>query len=118
MFWKTLEILDNTGGPLVENQVYLSVWNDNERALSATFRFRCWIDLPLATISPLFANAFLAALPNDPTELDINCDGIGDLETGWMTIDSQGAFYANGLPYPPGRSPAHGGCELPGLRLH
>ena len=97
-----LALINMTGGPMVENQVYLSVWNDNERALSATFRFRCWIDLPLATISPLFSNAFLSALPNDPTELDITCNGIGDLETGWMTIDSQGVFYSNGQPFAPG----------------
>ncbi|MCA8941426.1 MAG: hypothetical protein KDB80_02600, partial [Planctomycetes bacterium] len=72
------------------NDVYFSVWNDNERALSATLRFNCWFDQPLTAVSPLFAESFLVSIPNDPAELDINCDGIGDLETGWATIQSRG----------------------------
>ena len=35
---------------------------------------------------------FLRSLPNDPQELDINCDGFGDFETGWATINSLGVF--------------------------
>jgi hypothetical protein len=78
------------------NQLYFAVYNDNERPLSATLRFACWFDQPLTAVNPLFANSFLARLPNDPDELDINCDGLGDLETGWFAVDSTGLFYANG----------------------
>ncbi len=78
------------------NDVYFAVWNDNERALSATLRFNCWFDQPLTAVSPLFAEGFLASLPNDPQELDINCDGVGDIETGWAIIDSRGVFRPGG----------------------
>ena len=57
-------------------------------------------DQPLTTVSPLFAQSFLASLPNDPAELDINCDGIGDLETGWATIQSRGVFTPGGIRVP------------------
>lgn len=39
-------------------------------------------------VSPVFSEAFLANnTPNDPEELDIDCDGLGDLQTGWAIID-------------------------------
>ncbi|MCA8941576.1 MAG: hypothetical protein KDB80_03370 [Planctomycetes bacterium] len=91
-----LTLINGEGGALDKNDVYFSVYNDNERALSATLRFNCWFDQPLTAISPLFAESFLASLPNDPAELDINCDGLGDLETGWATIQSRGVFKPGG----------------------
>ncbi|MCA8942431.1 MAG: hypothetical protein KDB80_07695 [Planctomycetes bacterium] len=66
--------------------IYLSVWNDNEFPMSATLQFRCWFDQPLTRVSPLFSESFLLSTSHDPSELDINCDGIGDIETGWATI--------------------------------
>ncbi|MCA8942954.1 MAG: hypothetical protein KDB80_10380 [Planctomycetes bacterium] len=76
------------GNPYAIRHLLFSVWNDNETALSATLAFRCWFDQPLAAISPLFTEQFLRSVTNDPEELDINCDGIGDLETGWIKIDT------------------------------
>ena len=93
-----LALINADGAFRDKNDVYFAVWNDNERALSATLRFNCWFDQPLTSVSPLFAEAFLQSLPNDPQELDINCDGIGDIETGWATIDSRGVFQPGGQP--------------------
>lgn len=84
-----LSLINLTGGPRAENTILFQVWNDNEFLLSTTLSFKCWFDQPLALISPLFTDAFLALnTPNDPQELDINCDGNDDLETGWSMIDS------------------------------
>jgi len=83
-----LALINLTGGPLDINTIYISVWNDNEFALSATKSFNCWFDIPLHDVSPLFTQAFLASTINAPGELDLNCDGIGDVETGWASIDS------------------------------
>jgi hypothetical protein len=107
-----LALINLTGGPLVENALLFSVWNDNERALSATLRFRCWFDQPLTAINPLFANNFLASIPNDPDELDINCDGFDDLETGWFKVDSVGCFWAGGQRYDDGNGPVYDGALL------
>ena len=87
-----LTLINAEGSALDKNDLYFSVWNDNERALSATLRFNCWFDQPLTEVSPLFAESFMASVPNDPAELDINCDGVGDIETGWATIQSRGVF--------------------------
>ena len=70
------------------NTLMISIWNDNEFPLSATQAFNCWFDAPLTTIAPAFNESFLAGLPNDPSELDLNCDGHGDVETGWAVFDS------------------------------
>ena len=56
--------------------------------LSATWSFSCWTRTPLAQISGYFTQQGLATTSNDPGELDITCDGIGDLETGWAMIES------------------------------
>jgi hypothetical protein len=91
-----LAIVNLTGDARDHNTLYFSVWNDNEFPLSATLTFNCWFDQPLMNVAPLFGQAFLAALPNDPAELDINCNGFGDLETGWATIDSIDVSTAGG----------------------
>ncbi len=72
------------------NQLYFAVWNDNEYPLSTTTEFSCWFDVPLSWVSPLFSPQFMRSLPNAPAELDINCDGAGDMETGWVRISSTG----------------------------
>jgi hypothetical protein len=94
-------LINLTGGPLDCNALVFSIWNDNEFPVSATLRFNCWFDQPLERISPLFGSAFFASLPNDPNELDINCDGIGDVETGWARIQSRGVFDAGGQQIAP-----------------
>jgi hypothetical protein len=66
--------------------VKLDIQNDNEFPLSYTFGFRCWFELPLDQLSGIFTQPFLASTPDDPNELDISCDGLGELETGWFRI--------------------------------
>jgi hypothetical protein len=101
-----LTLTNLTGLPEDINTLYLSVWNDNEFALSATLDFNCWFDQPLPVVSPLFAESFLRSLQNDPAELDINCDGRGDLETGWACIQSCN------VRTPGGESFSHDGAVL------
>ncbi|MCA8942456.1 MAG: hypothetical protein KDB80_07830, partial [Planctomycetes bacterium] len=84
----SLTLVNLTGAPNTVNSLYLSVWNDNESPLSGTLDFSCWFDQPLTAVSPLFAESFLLSTNHDPRELDITCDGIGDLETGWAMIES------------------------------
>jgi hypothetical protein len=84
-----LALVNLEGGPTARNLLSFRVWNDNEFQLSATKTMGCWFDVPLTTISTLFSANFLAInTPNDPNELDINCDNNDDLETGWASIDS------------------------------
>ncbi len=92
-----LSLLNLTGAESDINTIYLSVWNDNEFPLSATIDFNCWFDQPLVRVSPLFTDDFLRRTPQDPRELDLTCDGIGDLETGWAIIDSIGVRNPGGL---------------------
>ena len=66
--------------------VKLDIQNDNEFPLSITFTFRCWFELPLSELSGIFSQVFLVSTPNDPDEFDINCDGVGELETGWFRV--------------------------------
>lgn len=83
-----LVLVDLSGVPGGVNTIRADVWNDDELPFSATFQFRCWFDLPLGLVSPVFSPQFLAGLPNDPAELDIDCDGTGDLESGWASLRS------------------------------
>ncbi|MEM7199084.1 MAG: hypothetical protein AAF628_02395 [Planctomycetota bacterium] len=62
------------------------VWNDNEFPLSLQVHFRCWFQADLSSLSTLFTEAFLRGTPNDDEELDVDCDGVGDLETGWLSV--------------------------------
>lgn len=82
-----LTLINFTGTSSDRNTIDLSVYNDDERPLSARVRFCCWFDRPLQLVSPLFSATFLAGVPNDPDELDVDCAG-GTLETGWFSIDS------------------------------
>lgn len=91
-----LALINFTGGPTIENTLFFEVYNDNELPLSATLRFRCWFDERLDCVNPLFTEANLAAFANDPEELDINCDGQGDLETGWFRVRSTGTWFSGG----------------------
>jgi len=85
-----LVLVNLTGDVMDLNTVLFSVWNDYEVPLSASIVFRCWFEAPLTRISPLFDPLFLAGVPNDIDELDSDCDGVGDLETGWVVIQSTG----------------------------
>ncbi|MCA8941427.1 MAG: hypothetical protein KDB80_02605 [Planctomycetes bacterium] len=96
-----LALINLTGGPAIENTLFFEVYNDNELPLSATLRFRCWFDCPLSDVNPLFSEANLDNFPNDPQELDIDCDGTGDLETGWFRIRSTGTWFSGGQNHSP-----------------
>ncbi len=85
-----LAFINLTGEFEDANRLYFSIYNDNERPLSATLDFRCWFARTLETVNPVFSESFLASLPNDASDLDINCDGTNDLETGWATVQSVG----------------------------
>jgi hypothetical protein len=83
----SLVLINLTGGTVFDATLKLEIWNDNEFALSATRRFRCWFEQPLKLVSPILAGDWLAQnTPDDPTELDTNCDGVADFETGWVRI--------------------------------
>ncbi|HKD99416.1 MAG TPA: hypothetical protein VKE69_00280, partial [Planctomycetota bacterium] len=84
----SLTLLNLTGSVNHTVFVKFDVWNDNEYPMSATKQFRCWFEETLADVAPLFQDSFLRNnTPNDPSELDINCDNLNDFETGWARID-------------------------------
>jgi hypothetical protein len=84
-----LALLNLTGGLAARNTLRISAWNDNEFPMSATRTFACWFDEPLNVVSPLFTNTFLSQnTPDDPDELDLDCNGSGEIETAWARIDS------------------------------
>ena len=85
-----LALINLTGDAQARNTVQLTVWNDNEFPLSATRPFNCWFDQPLEVVSPLFSTTFLQGTMNDPSELDVDCNGSDDYETGWARVDSLG----------------------------
>lgn len=79
-----------------------AVWNDNERPLSLHIMFKCWFETELDQLSSLFSDQWLRGVANDPTELDINCDGIGDFETGWFKITARQSILGTQVdPRPP-----------------
>lgn len=83
----SLTLINLTGGVNFTATVRFDVWNDNEFPLSAIINFKCWFEEPLEVVSLVFQESFLRNnTPNDPMELDINCDGLGDFETGWAKI--------------------------------
>jgi hypothetical protein len=83
----SLTLINMTGGFNHTANVNFDVWNDNEFPLSATLAFNCWISKPIDQISLVFQGAFLLNnTPNDASELDINCDNVNDIETGWARI--------------------------------
>ncbi len=84
----SLTLLNLTGGTQFTALVKFDIFNDNEFPLSATVAFRCWMEEKLSDISLVFDDHFLHNnTPNDPVELDIDCDNEDELETGWAIID-------------------------------
>ncbi|MEZ5980446.1 MAG: hypothetical protein R3F34_19840, partial [Planctomycetota bacterium] len=74
------------------NEVDFVIYNDDEFQLSATWSFSCWTRTPLAQISGYFTQQGLATTSNDPGELDITCDGVQDLDTGWAIVRGKRAL--------------------------
>ncbi len=93
----TLTLVSLTPGPVVSTQVRFDIFNDNEFPLSLVRSFPCWFQEPLIEVGLVFSEAFLANnTPNDPNELDINCDNLDDLETGWAIIRGISATLQSG----------------------
>ncbi|MEX1023891.1 MAG: hypothetical protein WD226_02335 [Planctomycetota bacterium] len=92
----SLALINMTGGTDFIANVKFDAWNDNERQLSATYAFKCWDEVLLFNIGSgtgfgpgtifndnyLFFNTL-----NSPFELDVDCDGLGDVETSWARIN-------------------------------
>jgi len=73
------------GGEYLVNVDFV-IYNDDEFQLSAQYSFACWTKVPLSTISGFFTNQGLATTVNDDRELDLDCDGVADIETGWAIV--------------------------------
>jgi hypothetical protein len=86
----SLSLINLTGGVSARNSVHLDVWNDNEVQTSVDFVMGCWFEQPLARIHFWFNPAWLKlnVSGDDPSELDVNCNGTEDFETTWFRIDS------------------------------
>jgi hypothetical protein len=86
----SLTLINLTGGVSARNSVHLDVWNDNEVQTSVDFVMGCWFEHPLALIHFWFNPAWQALniVSDDPTELDLNCNGVEDFNTVWFRIDS------------------------------
>jgi len=83
----SLTLLNLTGTLDFEATLAFDIWNDNEYSLSATVRMGCWIEEQLENLSPIFTYDFLKLnTPHDQAELDLDCDGMSDIETGWVRI--------------------------------
>lgn len=78
-----LTLVNFSGDPEADVSVYIAIWNDNERAMSLSFRFRCWFEIDLTRLSGAFSQAYLHTTDHDPQEIDLNCDRHGDLQAGW-----------------------------------
>lgn len=99
-----LALINLTGTPDALVTVQFDVWNDNEFPLSTTKLFKCWFDERLVNVSPLFDQFFLFNnTPDDPEELDLDCNNINDAETGWARING---VVANSPFSPPIPNPA------------
>jgi len=81
-----LTLINLTGGTAHVATVRITVFNDNEIPVGVELKFRCWFDVFLDLLSPAFSLPFLLGTANAPSELDLDCDGVGDLETGWALI--------------------------------
>jgi len=80
-----LVLLTFLGGEYLVNVNFI-IYNDDEFQLSGQYSFSCWTRTPLALISGYFTEQGLQTTANDPKELDISCDGLQDLNTGWAIV--------------------------------
>jgi len=80
-----LVLLTFLGGEYLVNVNFI-IYNDDEFQLSGQYSFSCWTRTPLAQISGFFTEQGLSTTANDPGELDINCDGLDDFNTGWAIV--------------------------------
>lgn len=95
-----LALLNLTGGTPFTASLSITVYNDNEQPVVIDHKFRCWFDQPLDLINPAFSIFFLLGTLHDPAEFDTDCNGTGDLETGWARI--RGTVANSGMQIIPG----------------
>ncbi len=84
-----LILINLSGGTAFTANICFDIWNDNEQPLSATYSFRCWVEVALRDIGAAFDPVFLASnINNDPTELDLDCNLANgeEMNTGWAVI--------------------------------
>jgi len=81
-----------TGGRKAITTIRLLAFNDDAFVVSSTYAFRCWANPRLVDVSPALSATFMSHnLPNDPNEVDLDCDGQDDAEAGWLRIDGLSA---------------------------
>lgn len=97
-----LILINLTGGTQFDVSVDVCIWNDNEIPLNGLLAFRCWFDERLDDLNVFFTLGFLlTSTMHDPTEWDVDCDGVGDLETGWARFNGLVAeSSADAVPLP------------------
>jgi hypothetical protein len=97
-----LVLFNLTGDRTALVTVQMLIWNDNEYPLSAQLNFRCWFQTPLNSVSTVFTESFLRTnTPQDPTEVDLNCDGQANIESGWLKIGGLTAVGIQTVVNPP-----------------
>jgi len=79
-------------GPEYLVNVDFIIYNDDEFQLSGQFAFSCWSRVLLAQVSGFFTDAGLSTTSNDPRSLDIDCDNVDDVETGWAIVRARDAI--------------------------
>lgn len=80
-----LVLISLTGGNYLTNVKFI-IFNDDEFQLSATYAFACWTRVDLGDISGFFTQLGLKTTANNARELDLDCDGVGEIETGWAIV--------------------------------
>jgi hypothetical protein len=80
-----LVLISFLGGEYL-NEIEFVIFNDDEIQLSGDFAFACWSRTPMSAMSGFFSQQGLITTVNDPRELDLDCNGVGDLETGWAIV--------------------------------
>jgi hypothetical protein len=79
-------------GPEYLVNVDLVIYNDDEFQLSGQIAFSCWSRILLAQVSGFFTDAGLSTTSNDPRSLDLDCDNVDDVETGWAILRARDAI--------------------------
>jgi hypothetical protein len=79
-------------GPQYLTQVDFVIYNDDEFQLSGQFMFACWTRTPLPVVSGYFSGAGLSTTVTDSRELDLDCDGVENVNTGWSIVRARRAL--------------------------
>jgi len=83
-----LVLIGLAGGAQFTTVADFLVYNDNEEVFSATYTFKCWERVQLATISGAFTQAFLQGTNHASGEIL----GASSQEAGWFEVTGNVAF--------------------------